>query len=235
MDIKDFKKMIEIYKKENCAIKTLSNIVVDPLTREIKYREHFSIKSIPNVSLTSHPKVQYYEIVNGVRIKKWVQTNLLGSQINGKNQYGLNYVLKEDSWKDFSETEKLNIRTLRNFGIVDKKSLIGYKFKMWVNIKAQQQWNVLFRGESSYQMRSQVNREDSFINLQIKLNKMSNLETYDYIKQNTTMNEMFWIEQKYYSQFKNINYYNKKEWEELRKKEMQNYKENKIDNKDDLL
>jgi hypothetical protein len=164
-----------------------------------------------------------------------VQTNLLGSQINGKNQYGLNYVLKEDSWKDFSVSEKLNIRTLRNFGIVDKKSLIGYKFKMWVNIKAQQQWNVLFRGESSYQMRSQVNREDSFINLQIKLNKMSNLETYDYIKQNTTMNEMFWIEQKYYSQFKNINYYNKKEWEELRKKEMQNYKENKIDNKDDLL
>ena len=64
---------------------------------------------------------------------------------------------------------------------------------------------------------------------------MSNLETYDYIKQNTTMNEMFWIEQKYYSQFKNINYYNKKEWEELRKKEMQNYKENKIDNKNDLL
>ena len=164
-----------------------------------------------------------------------MNTNLLGSKINGKNQYGLNYILKEDHWKNLSETEKLNINILRDFGIFNKNILIPYTFRIWVAIKAQDQWNVLFRGQTSYQIRHQINREDYFINLHEKLSKMSNLEVYAFIKENTTMNEMFWIEQRYYFHFRNFNYYKREEWEELRKKEMQDYKESKINNKDDFL
>ena len=80
-----------------------------------------------------------------------------------------------------------------------------------------------------------MKRENSFINLNKKLSKMSNSQIYEYIKENATMSEMFWIEQKYYSHFRNFNYYKKEEWETLRKREMRDYKDNKIDNKDDLL
>ena len=62
---------------------------------------------------------------------------------------------------------------------------------MWVAIKAQDQWNTLFRGQSSYQTKSQMKREDSFINLNEKLSKMSNSEVYEYITENTTMSQMF--------------------------------------------
>ena len=122
---------------------------------------------------------------------------------------------------------------MRHFGIFNKNILIPYTFRVWVAIKAQ--WNVLFRGQSSYQIRYQINRENSFINLHEKLSKMNNLEVYAFIKENTTMNEMFWIEQRYYFHFRNFNYYKGEEWEALRKREMQNYKESKIHNKDDLL
>ena len=102
-------------------------------------------------------------------------------------------------------------------------------------MKARDQWNILFRGQSSHQTRSQMNRQDSFINLNEKLSKMTNLEVYAYIKENTTMSEMFLIEQRYYLHFRNFNYHKKEEWETLRKKEMQDYKNGKIDDKDDFL
>jgi hypothetical protein len=164
-----------------------------------------------------------------------VQTNLLGKQQSGKNQYGLKYELLKDYWKNFSETERLNINILRDFGVYNKNVLVPYTFRMWVAIKAQDQWNILFRGQSSYQTRSQMKREDSFINLNEKLSKISNSQIYEYIEENATMSEMFWIEQRYYSHFRNFNYYKKEEWETLIKREMRDYKESKIDDKDDLL
>jgi hypothetical protein len=177
----------------------------------------------------------YHEEINGQYVRKWVKTNLLGNKQNGENQYGLRYELSKDHWKNFSETERLNINILRDFGIYNKNTLIPYTFRMWVAIKAQDQWNTLFRGQSSYQIRSQMKREDSFINLNEKLSKMSNSEVYGYIKENTTMTQMFWIEKRYYSHFRNFNYYKKEEWENLRKREMQDYKNSKVEDKDDLL
>jgi hypothetical protein len=38
----------------------------------------------------------YREEINGKYIKKLVQTNLLGKQQSGKNQYGLRYELLKD-------------------------------------------------------------------------------------------------------------------------------------------
>jgi hypothetical protein len=177
----------------------------------------------------------YREKINGQYVRKWVKTNLLGNKQDGENQYGLRYELSKDHWKNFSETERLNINILSKFGIYNKSVLIPYTFRMWVAIKAQDQWNTLFRGQSSYQIRSQMKREDSFINLNEKLSKMSNSEVYEYIRENTTMTQMFWIEQRYYYHFRNFNYYKKEEWEDLRKREMQDYKNSKVEDKDDLL
>jgi hypothetical protein len=56
-----------------------------------------------------------------------------------------------------------------------------------------------------------MNRQDSFINLNEKLSKMTNLEVYAYIKENTTMSKMFLIEQRYYLHFRNFNYHKKEE------------------------
>jgi hypothetical protein len=56
-----------------------------------------------------------------------------------------------------------------------------------------------------------MEREDSFINLNEKLSKMTNSQVYEYIKENTTMSEMFLIEQRYYSHFRGFNYYKKEE------------------------
>ena len=234
--VNELKESIIVYNKENPTVRILSNTFTNKSEGKLQYKEHIMINSNNSkTSLTSSERVVYREKINGEYVKRSVLSNLLGKKQNGKNQYGLNYILKEDRSQNFSETEKLNINILRDFGIFNKNILIPYTFRMWVAIKAQHQWNVLFRGQTSYQIRYQINKEDSFINLHEKLSKMSNLEVYAFIKENTAMNEMFWIEQRYYSHFRNFNYYTKEEWEQVRKKEMQGYKESKIDNKDDLL
>ena len=233
--INELRSSIIVYNKENPKLEILSNTFTDRSTGKLKYKEHIIIKSDDSTtSLTSSEEVMYREKINGQYVKKWVKTNLLSKQQSGENQYGLRYALSKNYWKNFSETKKLNINILKDFGIYNKNTLIPYTFRMWVAIKAQDQWNILFRGESSYQTRSQMKREDSFINLNEKLSKMTNLEVYAYIKENTTMSEIFWIEKRYYSHFRGFNYYKKEEWEALRKKEMRDYKNSKIDDKDDL-
>jgi hypothetical protein len=113
--------------------------------------------------------------------------------------------------------------------------LIAYKYRIWVSIKAQNEWNVLFRGQSSHQSRIQINRKESFVNLNKKLSKMSNSEVYQYMQENIALSDMFWMQEKYYNHFRNFNYYTTKEWKEVRKKEMQDYKESMMKDKDDLL
>lgn len=224
-----------IYKKENPSFHTLSNIYINPSTGRLEYKEHITLKADFNTSLTSSERITYYEKINGKFIKKWVFSNLLGEQINGKNQYGLRYELKENYWTNFSETERLNINTLKQFDIFNKNSLIAYKYRMWVATKAQDEWNVLFRGQSSHQLRIHINREESFINLHTKLCKMSNLEVYQHMEKNISLSDMFWMQERYYNHFRNFNYYAEKEWKEVRKKEMQDYKETMMKDKDDLL
>jgi len=234
--VNELRNLIIVYNKENPKLQTLGNTFTNKSTGKLKYKEHIVIKSDDlSTSLTSSKGVMYREEVNGKYGEKWAKTNLLGKKENGENQYGLRYELSKDHWKNFSETERLNINILRNFGVYNKNVLIPYTFRMWVAIKAQDQWNILFRGQSSYQTRSQIRREDSFINLNEKISKMSNSEVYEYIKENTTMSQMFWIEQRYYCHFRNFNYYKKEGWEDLRKREMQDYKNGKIEDKDDLL
>jgi hypothetical protein len=234
--INEFKNSIIVYNKENPSIKILGNTYTHPYTGKLVYKEHIIISSNNSkTSLTSSEKVMYREKINEEYVKRSVLSNLLGKKQNGKNQYGLMYKLNENHQMNFHETTKLNIHILKNFGIIDKKSLIAYKYRMWVSIKAQDQWNVLSRGQSSYQTRYQINREDSFVNLNTKLSKMSDYEVYQHMKNNIPLSQMFWIEQRYYSHFRNFNYYTKEEWEQLRKKEIEDYKESKIGNKDDLL
>jgi hypothetical protein len=231
----EIKDTMIIYKKENPSFNTLGNIYTDPYTKELKYKEHMVVKADSNISLTSSERVVYHEEINGILTKKWIFSNLLGEQTNGKNQYGLRYELKENYWTNFSETEKLNINTLKQFDIFNKNSLIAYKYRIWVSIKAQDEWNVLFRGQSSHQSRIQINREESFVNLNKKLSKMSNSEFYQYMQENIALSDMFWMQEKYYNHFRNFNYYTTKEWKEVRKKEMQDYKESMMKDKDDLL
>ena len=224
-----------IYKKENPSFHTLSNIYINPSKGKLEYKEHISLKAYFNTSLTSSERIMYYEKINGISVKKWVFSNLLGEQKNGENQYGLRYELKENYWTNFSETERLNINILREFDIFNKNSLIAYKYRIWVATKAQDEWSVLFRGQSSHQLRIHINREESFINLHKKLCKMNNLEVYQHMEKNISLSDMFWIQERYYNHFRNFNYYTKEEWKEVRKKEMQEYKETMMKDKDDLL
>jgi hypothetical protein len=177
----------------------------------------------------------YHQEIDGIVTKKWVLSNLLAKKPDGSNQYGLRYRLGENYWNNFSETEKLNINTLKQFDIFNKNSMIAYKYRMWVAIKAQNEWNVLIRGQSSYQMKTQINREESFVNLNNKLSNMSNSEVYQYMQKNIPLSDMFWMQETYYNHFRNFNYYTTKEWKEVRKKEMQDYKETMMKDKDDLL
>jgi len=72
---KDFRKIMEIYKKEDCSFQTLGNTFTHPLTGKIVYKEHIAIKGPSKVSLTSSKKVQYYQIINGVWTKNlWIPT-----------------------------------------------------------------------------------------------------------------------------------------------------------------
>lgn len=229
------KETMIIYKKENPSFHTLSNIYINSSTGKLEYKEHITLKGDFDTSLTSSEKVTYYEEISGKFIKKWVFSNLLGEQRNGKNQYGLRYELGKNYWTNFSETEKLNINTIKQFNIFNKDDLIAYKYRMWVAIKAKDEWNVLIRGQSSHQLRTQANRQESFVNLDKKLSKMSNSEIYQYMKNNIAMSDMFWMQERYYNHFRNFNYYSTKEWKEVRKKEMQEYKEDMMKDKDDLL
>ena len=164
--VNELRNLIIVYNKENPKLQTLGNTFTNKSTGKLKYKEHIVIKSDDlSTSLTSSKGVMYREEVNGKYGEKWVKTNLLGKKENGENQYGLRYELSKDHWKNFSETERLNINILTNFGVYNKNVLIPYTFRMWVAIKSQDQWNILFRGQSSYQTRSQIKRGDSFINL----------------------------------------------------------------------
>ena len=224
-----------IYKKEKPCIHTLGNIYVNPWTRKLEYKEHIVVKTNSSTSLTSSEKVMYYEKINEELTKKWVFSNLLGKKPDGSNQYGLRYELGKNYWTNFSETEKLNINTLKQFNIFNRDDLIAYKYRMWVAIKARDEWNVLIRGQSSHQLRIQINRQESFVNLDKKLSKMSNSEVYQYMRNNIALSDMFWMQERYYTHFRNFNYYSTREWKEVRKKEMQEYKETMLKDKDDLL
>lgn len=231
----EIKDTMIIYKKENPSFQTLGNTYLNPSTRRLEYKEHMTIKTDSSTSLTSSEKIMYHQEIDGIVTKKWVLSNLLAKKPDGSNQYGLRYRLGENYWNNFSETEKLNINTLKQFDIFNKNSMIAYKYRMWVAIKAQNEWNVLIRGQSSYQMKTQINREESFVNLNNKLSNMSNSEVYQYMQKNIPLSDMFWMQETYYNHFRNFNYYTTKEWKEVRKKEMQDYKETMMKDKDDLL
>jgi hypothetical protein len=95
--VNELRNLITVYNKENPKLQTLGNTFTDRYTGELKYKEHIVIKSDDSrTSLTSSEEVMYHEEINGQYVKKLVQTNLLGKQQSGKNQYGLRYELSKD-------------------------------------------------------------------------------------------------------------------------------------------
>jgi hypothetical protein len=95
--INELRNSIIAYNKESPVVQLLGNTFTDKSTGEIKYKEHIIIKfDDSRTSLTSSEEVMYREEINGKYVKKLVQTNLLGKQQSGKNQYGLKYELLKD-------------------------------------------------------------------------------------------------------------------------------------------
>lgn len=117
---------------------------------------------------------------------------------------------------------------------MNKNEWIGYKFKTWVAIKSNQEWNTLIRGENNYQIKSII-KGNSFLILNNEISKMSNIEVYEEIKKSISTEDIFLMQQDFYNHFKNINYYTEKEWNEFRKKQIQEYKNTMMDDKDDIL
>jgi hypothetical protein len=64
---------------------------------------------------------------------------------------------------------------------------------------------------------------------------MNNIEVYEEIKKNISTEDIFLMQQDFYNHFKNINYYSEKEWNEFRKKQIQEYKNTMMDDKDYIL
>ena len=233
----DLKEAINIYKKEKSYIYTLGKTYEDkknPFITKIVYKEHLVFKGVLNISQTSSEYVKYDELIGGNYIRKRVTCNYLGLQNNGKNQYGLSYQLGEKYWMNFYETKTLNIKILRDFNILNKNEWIGYKFKTWVAIKSNQEWNTLIRGENNYQIKNII-KGNSFLILNNKICKMNNIEVYEEIKKNISTEDIFLMQQDFYNHFKNINYYSEKEWNEFRKKQIQEYKNTMMDDKDYIL
>jgi hypothetical protein len=94
--------------------------------------QHLGSKnSLGFVSLTSSKSVRYMYNINQ---PKYVQTNFLGKQPSGKNQYGLLYEKGEDFDKKFLIDDRININLLKSYEIHNKKSMIGFMIKYHIAI-----------------------------------------------------------------------------------------------------
>lgn len=214
----NFKKAINIYTKQGSTTKSLINVNV--VKDKPSFKEHLILQGKSKVSLTSVEEVNYFTKKDGKSIRHKVLTNNLGKQNDGTDQYGLNYELMKDHRKFFLESEYKNIKLVRDFEILGRNEFIGFKFKTWLAIQCQPKWNTLIRGGNSYQIETQNEVDDSLLLLNSEIHKMTNSDTYDYIKENTDLGNLFLLHGEYYTHFRSINYYTREEWREYNIKQI---------------